>query len=79
VGQAQNGELLEAAEDAGFDVVGHPRQKYSLPAEFDGSHNRARRAGQSAMANTGLHVERVVAAVNAARPGSYTEVEIPER
>jgi hypothetical protein len=26
-----------------------------------------------------LHVERVVAAVNAARPGSYTEVEIPER
>src|SRR6266446_6085129 len=29
-----------------------PRQKYPLPAEFDGSHNRARRAGQSAMANT---------------------------
>ena len=26
-----------------------------------------------------LHMERVVAAVNAARPGSYTEVEIPER
>lgn len=25
-----------------------------------------------------LHVERVVAAVNAARPGSYTEVEIPQ-
>jgi len=26
-----------------------------------------------------LHVERGVAAVNAATPGSYTEVEIPER
>jgi hypothetical protein len=26
-----------------------------------------------------LHIQRVVAAVNAARPGSYTEVEIPER
>ena len=26
-----------------------------------------------------LHVERVVTAVNAARPGSYTEVEIPEQ
>ena len=45
----KNGELLKAAEDAGFD---HPRQKYPLPAEFDSSHNRARRAGQSAMANT---------------------------
>jgi hypothetical protein len=26
-----------------------------------------------------LHIERVVAAVNAATPGRYTEVEIPER
>jgi hypothetical protein len=26
-----------------------------------------------------LHIERVVAAVNTATPGSYTEVEIPER
>ena len=26
-----------------------------------------------------LHIERVVAAVNAATPGSYTEVEMPER
>ena len=26
-----------------------------------------------------LHVKRVVAAVNGATPGSYTEVEIPER
>ncbi len=26
-----------------------------------------------------LHMERVVAAVNAATPGSYTEVEIPKR
>ena len=26
-----------------------------------------------------LHVESVVAAVNGATPGSYTEVEIPER
>src|SRR6266571_4032162 len=48
----KNGELLKAAEDAGFDVLVTPQQKYPLPAEFDGSHNRARRAGQSAMANT---------------------------
>jgi hypothetical protein len=26
-----------------------------------------------------LHLERIAAAVNAARPGSYTEVEIPSR
>jgi hypothetical protein len=26
-----------------------------------------------------LHMKRVVAAVKAARPGSYTQVEIPER
>ncbi len=48
----KNGELLKAAEDAGFDVLVTPQQKYPLPAEFDGSHDRARRAGQSAMANT---------------------------
>ncbi len=47
----KNGELLKAAEEAGFDVLVTPT-KISLPAEFDGSDNRPRRAGQSAMANT---------------------------
>jgi hypothetical protein len=36
----ENGELLKAAEAAGFNAL-VTRQKYPLPAEFDGSHNRA--------------------------------------
>src|SRR6267378_5868056 len=47
----KNGELPRAAEEAGFDVL-ITGQKYPVPAEFEDSHNRDRRAGQSAMAST---------------------------
>ena len=56
-----NGELLKAAEDAGFDlllstdvVLGKARWQLIKP-----------------------QMTHVVAAVNAAQPGTYTEVDIP--
>lgn len=74
----KNGELLKAAEDAGFEVLVTPDKniRYQLNLEF-------RKIAIVVLGNATwpvlqLHVDRVVAAVNAARPGTYVEVEIPE-
>jgi hypothetical protein len=59
-----NGELLAEAERAGFDVfVTADRFPVVL--------------GTPQWPRVRLHVERIVAAVNASTPGSYIEVEIP--
>ena len=75
----ENGELLTAAEAAGFDVLVTPDKNIRY------QQNLALRTialivlGNPQWPVLRLHVQRVVAAVNAARPGSYTEVQIPER
>lgn len=75
----ENGELLKAAEAAGFDVLVTPDKNIRY------QQNLALRTialivlGNPQWPVLRLHVQRVVAAVNAARPGSYTEVQIPER
>jgi hypothetical protein len=45
----RNGELLDAAEAAGFEVVHHDRPKSSSPAESDRPKNRNRRPWQWSM------------------------------
>jgi hypothetical protein len=75
----QNGELLKAAEVAGFDVLVTPDKNIRY------QHNLTVRTialvvlGNPQWPILRLYVDRVVAAVNAARPGSYTEVEIREQ
>jgi hypothetical protein len=75
----ENGELRKAAEAAGFDVLVTPDKNIRY------QQNLALRTialivlGNPQWPVLRLHVQRVVAAVNAARPGSYTEVQIPER
>ncbi len=74
-----NGELLEAAEAAGFEVLlttdknmryqqGLARYKIAFVV-----------LGNSQWPVVRRYVERVVAAVDAATPGSYTEVDSPFR
>jgi hypothetical protein len=75
----ENGELLKAAETAGFDVLVTPDKNIRYQQNL-----KARTIALVVLGNPQwpvlrLHVERVVAAVDAATPGSYTEVEIPER
>jgi len=53
--------------------------KYPLPAEFDGSHNRARRAGQFAMANTAPAYGACRHCRERGEAGQLHLVEIPER
>ena len=75
----ENGELLRAAEAAGFDVLVTPDKNIRYQQNL-----AVRTIALIVLSNPQwpvlhLHVQRVVAAVNAARPGSYTEVQIPER
>jgi hypothetical protein len=72
-----NGDLLAEAERAGFDifVTAHKNIQYQQ--------NLARRSIAVVVLSTPqwplvkLHVAKIVAAVKAAQPGSYLEVQIP--
>ena len=74
-----NGELLRAAEAASFQVF------ITTDKNIRYQQNLSKHA--IAIVVLGIpqwpilrpHVDRVVAAVNAAKPGAYCEVEIPER
>ncbi len=73
----QNGDLLTAAEKAGFDVF------LTTDKNIRYQQNLVHRAiaivvlSQQQWPNVRPYVQRVVDAVNAATPGSYTEVQIP--
>ena len=75
----ENGELLKAAEAAGFDVLVTPDKNIRHQQNLTVRTIALVVLGNPRWPVLRLHVERVVAAVNGATPGSYTEVEIPER
>jgi hypothetical protein len=74
-----NGELIAEAEAAGFDVL------LTTDKNMRYQQNLARRKiafvviGNQQWPILRRYVDRVVAAVNAASPGGFTEVEIPFR
>ncbi len=73
-----NGELLRAAETAAFEIF------LTTDKNIRYQQNLAHRIiaivvlGNSRWPVVRLHAHRVVAAIAAAKPGSYTEVEIPD-
>lgn len=74
-----NGELLKVAEEAGFELLLTTDKNIHYQQNLIG-----RKIALVVLANprwpvVRLYVERVVSAVNAARPGSYTEVDIPNQ
>jgi hypothetical protein len=74
----QNGELLKAAEAAGFSVLVTSDKNIRYQQNLTVHRIALVVLGNPQWPVLRLHMERVVAAVNAARPGSYTEVEVPE-
>jgi hypothetical protein len=72
----RNGDLLHAAENAGFDSADH-RQEHALSARRIKPPDRDHRSGQATMAGASANISRVIEAVDAAKPGAYEEVEIP--
>ena|SRR5437016_5498152 len=73
----QNGDLLTAAERDGFDVLLTTDKNMKYQRNLIGRTIAIVVIGVQQWPALEPHVARVVAAVNAATPGSYTEVDIP--
>jgi len=72
-----NGELLKQAEAAGFDVLLTTDRNLSYQQNLAGRRIAVVVLGQGRWTLIKPYVANVVAAVNAATPGSFAEVEIP--
>jgi hypothetical protein len=75
----KNGDLLKAAEEAGFEVLVTPDKNIRYQQNLKNYTIAIVVLGNPQWPMLRHHVDRVVAAVNAAKPGTYCEVEIPER
>ena len=72
-----NGELIAAAEAAGFEVLLTTDKNMRYQQNLKGRKIAFVVVGNQQWPTLRNYVERVVVAVNAATPGSYVEVEIP--
>jgi len=72
-----NGDLLDAAEAAGFELLLTADKNLRYQQNLTGRKIAIVVLGNAQWPVLRRHVERVVAAVNAATPGSYAEVDIP--
>jgi hypothetical protein len=72
-----NGALLEAAEAAGFDLLVTADKNLHYQQNLTGRKISIVVLGDAQWPVLRRYVDRVVAAVNAATPGSVAEVEIP--
>jgi hypothetical protein len=73
----ENGELLTEAEAAGFEVLVTTDKNLRYQQNLSGRKIAIVVLGQGRWTLIQPHVAQVVAAVSAATPGSYAEVEIP--
>src|SRR4051812_46238203 len=72
-----NGALLRIAEDASIDLLLTTDQRIRYQQNLTGRKIAiVVLAGTTKWSRVRLHLERVVAVVNAATPGSYAEVDI---
>jgi len=74
-----NGDLLNAAEDAGFDVLLTTDKNLRHQQNLQGRQLAIVVLSKSRWSLVRTMTEQIVAAVNAATPGSYTLVDIPAR
>ena len=72
-----NGALLNATEEAGFDLLLSTDKNIRYQQNLEGRRIAIVILGNPQRPAVHRYIDRVVVAVNAATPGSYTEVEIP--
>ncbi len=72
-----NGELIAEAEASGFDVLLTTDKNMRYQQNLTGRRIAFIVIGNQQWPILRRYVDRVVAAVNAAKPGSFAEVEIP--
>jgi hypothetical protein len=75
--KVKNGDLLTAAEEAGFDLLLTTDKNMRYQQNLAGRRIAVLVLGQQQWPQLRPHIQLVVEAVNAAKPGSYKEVEIP--
>jgi hypothetical protein len=76
-GRLENGVLLSAAEEAGFDVFFTADKNLRYQQNLSGRKIALVVLGNSPWHLVRQHIAEIVGAINAATPGSYVEVEIP--
>ncbi len=74
-----NGELLRVAEEAGFDVLLTPDTSLPQQQNLKGRKLAVVILTRNRWKLIQPRIAEIVAAVNSARPGTYSVVEIPER
>jgi len=74
-----NGELIQQAEDAGYDVLLSTDKNIRYQQNLSGRKIALVILGNSLWPMVRLHLDLIADAVNACTPGSYTEVPIPFR
>jgi hypothetical protein len=72
-----NGELLKAAEAAGFDLLLTTDKGIRYQQNLKGRRIALVVLGDSKWRIVRLYLDRIALAVNEAQPGSYVEVDIP--
>ena len=72
-----NGELLQAAEEAGFEVLVTTDKNMAVQQNLRGRSLAIVVLGNSQWRILERYVRKIAAVVNAATPGSYVEIEIP--
>jgi hypothetical protein len=72
-----NGELLAVAEESGFDVLLTTDKNIRYQQDLTGRKIAIVVLGNAQWPVLKRHVQRVVEAVSAAKPGSYFELDIP--
>jgi len=77
--ELENGELLNEAEAAGFEVLVTTDKNFKYQQNLTGRKIAIVVLGQGRWTLVEPHVAEVVAAVNGATPGSLAEVDIPYR
>jgi hypothetical protein len=73
----KNGALLNAAEDAGFDLFITADQEISYQQNLKGRKMALMVLSTNNWTLIRAQIARITAAIGAVTPGSYTEVEIP--
>jgi hypothetical protein len=73
----RNGDLLDAAEQAGFELLLTTDKNMRYQQNLAGRRIAIVVLGQQQWPQLRPHIQRVIEAVNGATRGSYTEVEIP--
>jgi len=74
-----NGELIQRAEEAGYEVLLSTDKNIRYQQNLSGRRIALVVLGNQQWPTVRLHLDRIVAAVNACTPGGYAEVDIPFR